>query len=367
MYSGQQDMIADTVRRIFSDHAAEAQRHCENTGGLPLDLWGFATENGLHLALASEAAGGSELTWQDAWPILHGMGYWQVPLPLAETMIAAALLSAAGIAIPAGPMTIIEAGRQPDLRLSRDGDSVRLDGAASEVPWAAVAGWAVVSGEAEGTSAIALVELADRGVALVAGRNTAGEPRDSVRFAGVRCHALARRPSHCPAQPVFLLGAIARCAMMVGALEAAMKMSVTYANDRLQFGRPIGKYQAIQQALAELAGEVVSARMATQVAFCSLSEDEGWRRAAFDIAVAKVRTGEAATRVPAIAHQVHGAIGFTHEHALHLATRRLWSWRREFGSDALWAARLGEAAIDAGSQGFWRGVTAHSLLVDRVA
>ena len=77
----------------------------------------------------------------------------------------------------------------------------------------------------------------------------------------------------------------------------------------------------------------------------------------FSTAVAKVRAGEAATRGTSIAHQVHGAIGFTHEHALHFATRRLWAWREEFGTDAHWAAELGRAAIQARASGFWTGLT----------
>jgi acyl-CoA dehydrogenase len=81
----------------------------------------------------------------------------------------------------------------------------------------------------------------------------------------------------------------------------------------------------------------------------------------FSTAVAKVRAGEAATRGTSIAHQVHGAIGFTHEHALHFATRRLWAWREEFGSDAAWASELGHAAIAARAAGFWPGVTAKAF------
>jgi acyl-CoA dehydrogenase len=85
--------------------------------------------------------------------------------------------------------------------------------------------------------------------------------------------------------------------------------------------------------------------------------DAAGRTALFSAAVAKVRCGEAATRGTGIAHQVHGAIGFTHEHALHYATRRLWAWREEFGTDAFWAARLGRAAIGARAAGFWPAIT----------
>jgi acyl-CoA dehydrogenase len=112
-----------------------------------------------------------------------------------------------------------------------------------------------------------------------------------------------------------------------------------------------------------LAGDVAAARVAARVA----AADAPWAgapqadHARFSAAVAKVRVGEAASRGAAIAHQVHGAIGFTHEHSLHFATRRLWAWREEFGADAWWAERLGQAAIAAGAAGFWPALTRRAL------
>ena len=83
----------------------------------------------------------------------------------------------------------------------------------------------------------------------------------------------------------------------------------------------------------------------------------GNERAALAAILAAVKTARGA----AIAHQVHGAIGFTHEHSLHFATRRLWAWREEFGADAWWAERLGQAAIAAGAAGFWPALTQRAL------
>jgi acyl-CoA dehydrogenase len=127
----------------------------------------------------------------------------------------------------------------------------------------------------------------------------------------------------------------------------------------VQFGKPIGKYQAIQQQLALMAGDVAAARLAALAAAadapCALQPVAP--SAAFSIAAAKVRTGEAATRACGIAHQVHGAIGFTREHSLHFATRRLWAWREQFGSDAWWAQALGRAAIAGGATAFWPALT----------
>ena len=127
----------------------------------------------------------------------------------------------------------------------------------------------------------------------------------------------------------------------------------------MQFGKPIGNNQAIQQQLAQLAGEFASARITALVAcrdLPSLHQADA-PSAEFSTAVAKVRAGEAANRATAIAHQVHGAIGFTDEHALNFATRRLWTWRSDLGGASWWAERLGSAFIAGGAEGFWPGLT----------
>ena len=76
-----------------------------------------------------------------------------------------------------------------------------------------------------------------------------------------------------------------------------------------------------------------------------------------EIATAKVRIGEAATKGSAIAHQAHGAMGFTYEHSLHHRTRRLWVWRDEFGNEAEWSIRLGQMVAARGADDLWAFVT----------
>ena len=142
---------------------------------------------------------------------------------------------------------------------------------------------------------------------------------------------------------------------MAGAMEAALDLATTYANDRVQFGRPIGKFQAIQQQLALLAEEAAAALVAVESAAVSIAEQRP--SAEFAIPAAKIRAGEAAGAVAEIAHQVHGAIGFTEEHSLHHLTRRLWSWRDEFGDEAYWAGILGRRIAASGGAGLWRLIT----------
>ncbi|MFN0184809.1 MAG: acyl-CoA dehydrogenase family protein [Aquabacterium sp.] len=345
-------LIEDSANRLFAEQVGKAQREQAEQGGLDAALWQQVADAGFPLLLAREASGGFGQGWTAAYPLLRGLGYWQVPLPLAETMVASLLASMAGFDLPSGPLTLIEQGCGNDLVV----DGLRVTGTAHAVPWARHAQAALVS-LADGR--LGLLPLGGAaGVQLRPHANLAGLPSDTLVLQGAVVSAMAACPLAL-AQPAWTLGALARSAMMVGALESALEQAVRYAGERVQFGKPIGRNQAIQQNLALMAGDVAAARTATLAAMADAPDSQARDAIAtrFSTAVAKVRAGEAASRGTGIAHQVHGAIGFTHEHALHFATRRLWSWREEFGTDAHWAAELGRAAILARASGFWPAIT----------
>lgn len=358
--SEMQSMIADSVERLFAREVSRELLERFDAGHSADSLWQKVVDNGLPGALVSEALGGSGATWLDASPVLHAIGYWQAPLPLAETLLAAALLGYAGMEVPEGPISLIQIGRLGDLQL--DAQAQRLNGRAVNVPWARSCRWAVV---ADGPR-LALIDLRQAAITLTAGSNFADEERDTLVFDDASLQAIGELQLDDLPEPIWHLGALVRACTLVGALEAVVDKAVLYANERVQFGKPIGKQQVLQQYLAQMAGATGAARMAVQVALRSASDlfagtADSPGTLAFDIAVAKVCAGEAATLAASVAHQVHGAIGFTHEHTLHFATRRLWSWRDEFGSDAHWAKVLGQAAIAAGSAGFWAGLTDRRL------
>jgi acyl-CoA dehydrogenase len=350
-------MIGDTVRRLFTDQVDAALRQRAEAGEWPQALWTMAEDAGLPLALCSSGRGGSEARWSDAWPIFAGIGRWAVPLPLAETMVAAWVLDRAGQNLPAGPIAIATGS----AALSLDGGT--LSGTLGDVVWAGPCRWLLTTARtaARGAPLWVLVDLHAPSARCTPGRSMAGEPRAAVQLArAVPAAAFAALPGD-GADPLLTLGALARSAMLVGAMESALTSAVEHANEREQFGRPLAKFQTIQHALATAAGELVAARMAARVAFASIGSNGPGPTTAFDIAVAKARAGQAASRVAALAHQVHGAIGFTYEHGLNQATRRLWAWRQEFGSDAQWAARLGRSAIAHGAAGFWPTLCARRL------
>lgn len=345
-------LLADVVTRLFTDLVTKDLLQSSEAGEWPAGLWQAIEENGLTLPLVPEAKGGAGGTWEDAHVVIRAAGRHAVPLPLPETIIASWLLSEAGMDIPEGPLTIAPVRREDGVRLKRVGSGWRLSGTAARVSWGRAAAHVVVVVSADGASLVALV--ASGNAQVERDTNLALEPRDTLVFDNAPVVATGPAGDRIPVDAVWLYGALARSAQMAGALESILDQSVRYANERRQFGRPIGGFQAIQQQLAVLAGQTAGASIAAANAFRAAERGDP----AFEIAVAKVRVGEAAGIGASIAHQVHGAIGFTYEHALHFATRRLWSWRSEFGSESQWAAELGRSVATRGADALWPYVTA---------
>ncbi len=152
--------------------------------------------------------------------------------------------------------------------------------------------------------------------------------------------------------------AAATVSLMAGAMGQALQLSIDHVNMREQFGRPLGKFQAVQQALAVMACEVAAvdvaaAALATRLDAAAFNPEQ----AGFEIAAAKLRANRAVGVVTAVAHQVHGAIGFTAEYDLHKLTIPLMRWRSLYGNDAYWAQRLGHMVAMGGGAGLWNMLT----------
>jgi acyl-CoA dehydrogenase len=335
-------ILGDVVTRLFTDLVTKDLLESAETGAWPEALWQAVEENGLTLPLVPESKGGAGGSWGDAFVVARAAGRHAVPLPIVETIVGSWLLSTSGLDVPSGPLTIAPVHREDRLRLARAGSGWRLGGTAARVPWGRAAGHVVVT-EAEGRMMVALVA---RGAGQVkTDQNLAREPRDTVVFDAAPVVAAAPAGRGISAPAVSLYGALVRSAQMAGGLDYLLRQASQYATERRQFGKPIGSFQVIQQNLAVLAGHTAAAGTAAANAFRAADRGD----AAFEIAVAKVRVGEAAGIGASIAHQVHGAIGFTYEHALQFATRRLWSWRAEFGGEGEWAAELGRAVAERGA------------------
>lgn len=352
--SGSANIVVETALRILQDHATPAAVNEAEAGRWPAALWDALEGAGLTLAWVPDELGGAGAEVADGFGVLRVAGEFAAPVPLAETLMAGFLLAEGGIEAPAegGPMTVAPVHAADGLELDRDG---RLRGAARDVPFARAARHIAVLARRGGEDCVALVAAAD--CAIAPGESLAGEPRDRVSLDGVAARAVAAAPG-LDADALTTLGAAVRSVQMAGALERILNQSLQHATDRVQFGRPIGNFQAIQHALAQLAGEAAAAGAAADAAaeavgFGTLREEA----TVAEVAAAKVRVGEAAGTGAAIAHQVHGAMGVTYEHSLHHATRRLWSWRDEFGNESHWSVLLGGIAARHGAEGLWPFVT----------
>jgi len=291
----------------------------------PSELWQAVEDAGVPLALVAEDSGGVGLSGVEAFRLISTAAYHALPLPVAEAIVVAGLI------------------RRP-LRGPTSFARV-ADRAAGRVPYAADAkqilcevdgGWSLVSSS---------------GVTARPGKNLAGEARDDVEIDFAQAEGI-ETPDWLGSHGLDSVGALIRAAQMRGAMQRAFDMSLTHAGEREQFGRPIGKFQAVQHMLADAAGQLVAAGGLVDNA----AEAWGQPDFGFRVALAKSRAGAAAGKVAEVAHQVHAAMGITQDHDLNFYTRRLWSWRDEFGSEAIWQERIGRAICAGGGAALWPSI-----------
>lgn len=322
----QQQLIVETAKRIFADQcdksvvdAADFNTKGE-IGTFPTVLWRTLEETGL-TAMGTEEGGG---TFGDALLVLREAGVAAAPIPLAEHLVALQLLAAANQSVPSGILTV----------------AAVVDGRVSGVRFTEVADWLLLAAEDQ------LYLLENKSLSWEQSASIAGESIGALAVLpklenGVSLVGAANQLEQ--------LGARARVNLMSGAMSDVLRLSVQYVTEREQFGRSLSKFQAIQQQLAIMAGEVAACQRAADSTLNSKAE--------IDTAIAKSRLGEAVTIITDIAHQVHGAIGYTLEHGLNHRTRRLWQWRDEYGAERYWQVKLGRHFCQAGADQLWAGVT----------
>jgi acyl-CoA dehydrogenase len=345
------EILQESVTRLFGDMVTRDVLTDAENGAWPEALWAALEENGLTNPLSIEELGGVGATWDETFVILKAAGQSAAPVPLAETIVATWLAGKAGLELPGGPMTLAENSSCVDLTVRQDGGTWRLSGTLTAVPWGSAAEHVVLLVAKDGVPCIAITRTSD---ATVSGnRNMAREPRDTLTFDDAPVEIGEAASSTGTTDPIRLYGALVRSVQMAGAIERAIAEAVQYAQDRTQFGQPISKFQSIQHQLAHLAAK--SAQTTIAAASACRAADRGDPQ--FEIATAKIIAGETAKAATTIAHQVHGAIGFTYEHALHFTTRRLWSWRPEFGPESQWAEELGRRVAARGADAFWADLT----------
>jgi acyl-CoA dehydrogenase len=329
-------LLVETVDRLLTDICTpEEIERSEATGWSPA-AWHALAEAGFPWVGISEAAGGSGGTLLDIAATVQAVGRHAAPVPLAETaMLGGYCLTAAGLALPAGPLAVVES---PAVVL--DG-RVRVDG---------VAAWGRQAERIVAADREHVYSLRRDQVDLTPGSNMAGEARDRV------VADLALDEVEWAAAEVWhelrLRGALSRVLLAAGALSAVAQMTVDYTNERRQFGKPVATFQAVQQHLVVAAQSAVRAQMAGDVAVRALAGDVD-----IEIAAARVVVDDAITLGTRAAHQAHGAMGVTREYPLHQLTRRLWSWRHEWGTTKQWRRELGDRVIEVGADALFPLIT----------
>lgn len=327
--------LAELVDSIFARYRDESN---EVHGPLTLnrELWSALDEAGLSRLTEDAETGGSGASWREAAVVLSSGAEYLAAVPLAESdLLAGFLLDTAGL---------------PRDGVVRTAAVLDSDGVAVAVPWASQVDRIVVAYQAEGGWRVADAPVSQ--VRVERGANVAFEPRDRV---SVDVSTLDGQPIDDGAIEVFhLRGALARSIATCGAMERILRICVAHTTSRVQFGRPLAKFQAVQAMVSAIATETALARAAAEHAV-AVAEKEDWQgpRVQFAVATAKSTSAHAATLVARKAHQSLGAIGFTMEHELHRYTNRILAWRSEFGSVRYWDDVLTDAAVAAGGAGLW--------------
>ena len=305
-------LILDTADKIFSDNCDKALQDAAERGEYPAPLWQLLVENGFNQL--GSAGSGTEAA--DMYAFIQACGRYAVPVPIADTLLVNSWLGDDNGASAVG--------------LVHDG---KIHGALWGRQASRVVG--VVQGELDVLVCTAPA-LASEGV------NMAGEPSDTIQAEGAERVTLEQDP--------FAQMALTRVNLMAGCLQATLDLGIQFATEREQFGRSISKFQAIQHSLAVVAAEVAAAKRAADAAVDALASD----RFLFEVAASKARVGEAVGIVAEQVHQIHGAMGFTHEHRLHHFTRRIWAWRDEWGNEFYWNSVLGSHLASLGADHVWR-------------
>ena len=343
------NIVVATAERVFADLADPQTVTHSKDASWRAPLWQALSEAGLPLSWVPEACNGAGASLADGFAVLNAAGRAGLSVPLAETMLAGWLLAQAGIAAPPDMMTVTPALPKDRIAVNTDGT---LSGVARGIPFASETRHIAVV--ANGTNGLAIAVGNTTDCRITAGLNIANDASDTVTFDKVRPVAIEPAPHDFDLATLLLMGGVARSLQIAGALESMLEISVGYANERIAFEKKIAKFQAVQHNLAKLAGEAAAALAAASSAADAIANTAKFDDAIFlETVSAKIRCAEAAEKGAAIAHQVHGAIGFTSEHILHRYTMRALAWRDDFGNESHWAVELGKRVAARGADELW--------------
>ncbi|MCY4575151.1 MAG: acyl-CoA/acyl-ACP dehydrogenase [Chloroflexi bacterium] len=338
----------------------------EDDRGFTADMWQKIAQVGWLGLIVPEEHGGTGQNLVDLGILLEEVGHGVMPGPFFNTALTTvAILDAGSDAqkaeflprIAAGDLIATTAILEPYSRLdanginleaSASGDGYTLNGTKMFVENAHAADYLLVAartgGSGEDGITLLLVDAQSDGVSVDKLKTIATDNQCEVTFNNVSVpggNVLGEAGNGWSVLRLLLQkGAALRCTQMVGALQEVLDMTVEYVKNRVQFGRPIGSFQAIQHYCANMATDVDGSRFITYQAIWRLGEG---LPSDLEVSSAKAWVSDSAQRVAATAHQCHGAIGFTQEHDLQLFTRRLKAWEVSFGDGDYHRERVAQA------------------------
>lgn len=325
---------------VTHDFFAELAQRIRNGEQDFRSSWSQTSQLGFTLVGADESIGGSGGTLQDSLAVLHAAAYHAIPLPLGETALAAWLLKDAGGHVPAGPLSVAPKDATDEMKISGG----TATGVVANVPWGSHVDrvLAIVGSE------LALID--PKHCKIQPGHDLAGQPRDTLVLDDV---AVETVPAPVPYAEFFWRGALTRATQIAGSLAAVDRQTRRYTKERVQFGKPIAAFQSVQHHIVNVAQAAECAAMSVWRAAAAVNR----RNASFECCAAKLTANENARVAARSAHQAHGAIGVTQEFTLHHLTRRLNTWRFDFGTERELSQRLGHAVSEA--QSFARCISDH--------
>lgn len=320
----------------------------EDERGYTPELWSKIAELGWLGLTVPEQYGGLDMSYFDLVLILEEMGRAMLPGPFFSTVVLGAMTLmeagtdeqkqeylpkvANGEAILTMALTEPTATYEPSgvqTTAKADGSDYVLNGIKLFVPDAQVADAMIVvartseSGDASQGITLFLVDANNPGITITPLKTISGDKQAEVELKDVRVPASAVigqvDQGWDTVSRILDLAAIGKCAEMLGGADRVLEMTTDYVKERVQFGRPIGSFQAVQHHCANMATDVEGCRYVAYQAAWRISER---LPAVREVAIAKAWVSDAYRRVCSLAHQSHGAIGFTKEYDLQLYTRR---------------------------------------------
>ncbi len=317
------NLFDGAVGRLFADISEKFGNSLELSCTDYEAIWSEIAGSGFLDVMLPEEKGGAGLSLKEAGNLFKLEGYFNLPVPFASTLLARSWLDGSGQTIPEGSVVIATMG----VQISEGQGQIVIN----KFPF--------------GHRAARFLVLANQSCYLLAQEKAVvHEVYHAGLFASVSWRleeAIELEVSAQALEDLRNLAALAALVPSVGAMERIFEMTLEYANQRQQFGRPLSKFQAIQHQISVLAEQVWAARMAAQIACNSNNHHPDPNL----LAIAKYQVSFVSDQVADISHAVHGAIGITEEYALHFYTRRIREFKSEAGTQSYWAKRLGHHVL----------------------